>query len=150
VGAIRVRGPFVTDERGEAAGRAAVIGLLGGALDILPEAQRLGVAVAVIRAAESGRRRGIGDGILAPRLTHRGRGPAVELTLRRVVSRRPWGRADVDLAEELRMVGDYGKVHGPGLLRADRRVAGRVHDVDRTPLGVAVGIAGTVDRADGD
>jgi hypothetical protein len=56
----------------------------------------------------------------------------------------------VQLAEELRVVGDDGEVERPRLLRADRWVSGRVDDVDRAALGVTIGVARTVDRADGD
>src|SRR6185436_10398788 len=49
-----------------------------------------------------------------------------------------------------RVIGDDGEIERPRLLGAERRVAGRVRDVDRPTLGVAVGVPRAVDGADAD
>ena len=119
VAADRAGGVLVADEGGEGARRGAIVGLLGRGLDLVPDRNGRGVAVDAWKRAEAERRRRIrdaggeqpGDRGLEPVAQVR-LGAAEDGAQRIVEHQRARGRAQIDLAVELRVVGDGREVEG--------------------------------------
>ena len=115
-------GPFVADERGEAARGAAVVVGLGGVLDLAPRTAAGLAAAGAVRAAER-----IAGGMLAAvdvavheHVAELGKSPD-HATHERVMARERGVLADLGLAEQVAVVGDDREVERAAQL--DRRRA---------------------------